>query len=659
MSNALKLRRGTAAQHASFTGAQGEVTVDTDSGELRVHDGATAGGKATMSRAALADATQGSTLVGYLPDGAGASATKVSDQLNGLQLESVAKLIGLTGKVGGHRVQVASYLSGWAGTTAGPRGGGGFVWDGSKPKSSHNGISVISPTVPWNGAQATLGAFLAGTGETAPGGNGCWRRIFEKLDPYMAGAVGDGTTVDTAAFKAWVGVCNAMGKAFAQVLDGEYKVNDSFNFDLDYLDLYLSSGARIFSTQASSNGHLMGIIGHVEAGEAGSPTRAFARIHGSGRVDAWSAGGNENGIGIMRYDMIIVDGVTATGGNKGLTAQYGIGKARFLNVKVPTAGFRGITVEDQVAAPDVIIEGCEVGVTGDVGILAAGARVAIRRCSVDQAHTTSGSSSLGAVQINTTGTLLYAEADKIRVGAANTGHGMVISSAQDGRISNIDIGSSTGSAVEIYNSQPIEVGSVHAPNSPNGVATTGSTPSLRRIAYDDRALDSGEETLPRLHIINTALSLPSGTMRLAYFTARKTEQIANVRIPCGNTAAGATPTLIRVGIYSVAANGDLTLIAATTSDTTLMAVANTVYTKALSASFVKRGGQRYAVGLLVVTGAATPTTIGTSGAGNITSEYGKSPKLCGSVASQTDLPASLTAASVAEATALPYLVLAP
>lgn len=55
----------------------------------------------------------------------------------------------------------------------------------------------------------------------------------------------------------------------------------------------------------------------------------------------------------MRYDMIIVESVTATSGNKGLTAQYGIGKARFLNVKVPTAGVRGITVEDQLSGPDV------------------------------------------------------------------------------------------------------------------------------------------------------------------------------------------------------------------------------------------------------------------------------------------------------------------
>lgn len=44
MSTEVKFRRGSTTQHASFTGAQGEVTVDTDLNTLRVHDGATTGG---------------------------------------------------------------------------------------------------------------------------------------------------------------------------------------------------------------------------------------------------------------------------------------------------------------------------------------------------------------------------------------------------------------------------------------------------------------------------------------------------------------------------------------------------------------------------------------------------------------------------------------
>tara|TARA_B100001250_G_scaffold220076_1_gene188780 strand:+ start:3659 stop:5134 length:1476 start_codon:yes stop_codon:yes gene_type:complete len=48
MAKLLKLRRGTTAQHGSFTGAEGEPTVDTDKDTLVIHDGSTAGGRALL-----------------------------------------------------------------------------------------------------------------------------------------------------------------------------------------------------------------------------------------------------------------------------------------------------------------------------------------------------------------------------------------------------------------------------------------------------------------------------------------------------------------------------------------------------------------------------------------------------------------------------------
>ena len=44
MAKKLQLRRGTTSQHSSFTGAVGEVTVDTDKDVVVGHDGSTAGG---------------------------------------------------------------------------------------------------------------------------------------------------------------------------------------------------------------------------------------------------------------------------------------------------------------------------------------------------------------------------------------------------------------------------------------------------------------------------------------------------------------------------------------------------------------------------------------------------------------------------------------
>jgi hypothetical protein len=44
MAVSVKLRRGTATEHNSFTGNQSEVTHDTTNNRLRLHDGATPGG---------------------------------------------------------------------------------------------------------------------------------------------------------------------------------------------------------------------------------------------------------------------------------------------------------------------------------------------------------------------------------------------------------------------------------------------------------------------------------------------------------------------------------------------------------------------------------------------------------------------------------------
>ena len=44
MATQVQLRRGTKAENDAFTGVVGEVTVDTTSKQLRLHDGTTVGG---------------------------------------------------------------------------------------------------------------------------------------------------------------------------------------------------------------------------------------------------------------------------------------------------------------------------------------------------------------------------------------------------------------------------------------------------------------------------------------------------------------------------------------------------------------------------------------------------------------------------------------
>ena len=64
---AIQLRRGTSAQHGSFTGLAGEITVNTSNNSIHVHDGSTAGGtemasKASVDTFALSGAMQKVTL---------------------------------------------------------------------------------------------------------------------------------------------------------------------------------------------------------------------------------------------------------------------------------------------------------------------------------------------------------------------------------------------------------------------------------------------------------------------------------------------------------------------------------------------------------------------------------------------------------------------
>lgn len=53
MSKRIQLRRGTTAETSTFTGAAGEVTVDTTKKTLVVHDGVTAGGHPLMKEMAF------------------------------------------------------------------------------------------------------------------------------------------------------------------------------------------------------------------------------------------------------------------------------------------------------------------------------------------------------------------------------------------------------------------------------------------------------------------------------------------------------------------------------------------------------------------------------------------------------------------------------
>lgn len=151
---------------------------------------------------------------------------------------------------------------------------------------------------------------------------------------------------------------------------------------------------------------------------------------------------------------------------------------------------------------------------------------------------------------------------------------------------------------------------------------------------------AGEETLQRPAVTGTAQTT-SGWLLLTYFTARAATIATNVSLSTSGTAAAAAPTLARIGLYLVNADNTMKLVASTANDTTLFGTTFTTYTKAFSTPYTLIPGQRYAVGVVVVSAMLVPTF---AGAGPSVSAMALvAPRLAGYLAGQSDLPSTVPA----------------
>lgn len=163
---------------------------------------------------------------------------------------------------------------------------------------------------------------------------------------------------------------------------------------------------------------------------------------------------------------------------------------------------------------------------------------------------------------------------------------------------------------------------------------------------DPEGLASGESTILRSDAgIGNGTHLSTGHLRLVYKTASKTEVISKIQIPTGSAGAGATPTLVRVGVYKEEPNGDLALVASSANNTALFATPSVENVIPLTAPFTKIRGVRYAVGALVVTVSSSPTVYAATSL--LAATASKAPRLAAVRTSQSDLPSSITEAQLA------------
>jgi len=177
------------------------------------------------------------------------------------------------------------------------------------------------------------------------------------------------------------------------------------------------------------------------------------------------------------------------------------------------------------------------------------------------------------------------------------------------------------------------------------------------FAIDGMQLTVGESIMPRDVVTNGSVAIAGSTVRFTYWRCSKSQTANSIRMISGATAGAATSTVNRMAIYTIAANGDLTLGASTAHDANTFIAASTSYTRALTTPQVLVRGTWYAHALLVVGAGTIPTIVGGSGAIG-SSEGAIAPRIAGSVAG-TALPASVLAANVVASGVRLYAAILP
>lgn len=184
MAKQVQHRRGTTAQHTTFTGAVGEVTVDTDRDAVVVHDGTTPGG---------------------FPHVVGAVVANIA----ALRNQTVAA---------GYNTRVKGYY------TDGDGGGGYFYPVTTGGPYTDNGGTIITP----GGASSSS----------------AWLRFVD--DPYNIrwfGAKCDGTTNDTAAFTAAIALIGSNPATL--VIPGPSKIASNLTFGAGTTLSFTQSGRLV------------------------------------------------------------------------------------------------------------------------------------------------------------------------------------------------------------------------------------------------------------------------------------------------------------------------------------------------------------------------------------------------------------------------------
>lgn len=186
----------------------------------------------------------------------------------------------------------------------------------------------------------------------------------------------------------------------------------------------------------------------------------------------------------------------------------------------------------------------------------------------------------------------------------------------------------------------------------------GELSTLRKYVTQN-LLTSGQEAYPRDLLTSASVLSGAGAtcaIRLTFFTARKSFTSTAVLMFCGSTPAGATPSLVRIGVWSIEGT-TCTLRGSTANDTTLFSVGSATYQRDWQTPFTFEEGRRYVGGACVITAATAPTLGGVATLYSVAQSA--DAQVAGILSNQSDLPASFALGDVAAGQQRPYMAVLP
>jgi hypothetical protein len=159
MSEAIKRRRGTTAEHSAFTGLEGEVTVDTSKKTAVVHDGVTPGGFPLARADQISTTAEDVSYDGALSGLAANDVQTAVDELSAGKASTTAVTASLAGKLDRMPgVVVGSVLGTYTANTALTA----TIPPDDTPPQSNEGTQIISVTITPKSATNKLRARFSG-----------------------------------------------------------------------------------------------------------------------------------------------------------------------------------------------------------------------------------------------------------------------------------------------------------------------------------------------------------------------------------------------------------------------------------------------------------------------------------------------------------------